>query len=80
MPSEQADEVAWEDMPPTLAPVFVQQLTAPPTILWRRGDGDDIARLEDELLVDGRGVVVQRLYYNDCQLQKTPAAPTLCSP
>ena len=64
MPSEQADEVAWEDMPPTLAPVFVQQLTAPPTILWRRGDGDDIARLEVELFVDSRSVVIQRL---DCK-------------
>ena len=63
MPSEQTDEVAWEDMPPTLAPVFVQQLTAPPTILWRRGDGDDIARLEVELLLDRRLVVVHRL---DC--------------
>ena len=80
MPSEQTDEVAWEDMPPTLAPVFVQQLTAPPTILWRRGDGDDIARLEVELLVNSRSVVVQRLHCNDCQLPKTLIAPTLGSP
>ena len=59
--SEQANEIAREDVTARHSPRLVQQLSAPPAVLGRRGDSDDIPLLEIELLVDRRGIVVQRL-------------------
>ena len=59
--SEEAHEVAREDVSSGLPPALVEELAAPPSVFGRRGDGDDIALLEVELLVDRRAVVVHRL-------------------
>lgn len=67
---EQADEVAREDVLPGLPPRLVQELAAPPAVLGRRGDGDDVSLLEVEFFVDGRPVVVHRLHYKP---QGTPS-------
>ena len=59
--SEQADEVAREDVPSGLPPRLVQKLSAPPAVLGRRGNGDDVSFLEVEFLVNCRPIVVHRL-------------------
>ena len=59
--SEEAHEVAREDVSPGLPPALVEQLAAPPPVFGRRGDSDDIALLEVKLLVDRRAVVVHSL-------------------
>lgn len=56
------DKVAREDVPAWHAPILVEQLAAPPPVLGRGGDGDDIIRLEIELFWDRRGIVVKCPY------------------
>ncbi|KXN93104.1 hypothetical protein AN958_00028 [Leucoagaricus sp. SymC.cos] len=43
-----------------LPPLFIQQLSTPPSILRRRGNSDDIIRLEIKLLVYRGLIVIQR--------------------
>ena len=61
--SEEADEVAREDVPAGLSPRLVEELAGPPAVLGRRSDGDDVALLEVELFLNRRAVVVHRLDY-----------------
>lgn len=51
--------VAGEDVAPGLPPLVVRQLTRPPAILARHDDSDDVARMEVELIVGCRLVVIQ---------------------
>jgi hypothetical protein len=56
-------KVAREYVPAWHAPILVEQLAAPPPVLGRSGDSDDIVRLEIELFRNRRGVVVKCPYY-----------------
>lgn len=60
--SEQTDEIAREDVPAPLAPGLVEEFAGPPAVLGCGCDGDDIVRLEVELLVNRGIVVVQRFH------------------
>lgn len=57
--SKQMHKVAREDMPARHTAIFIQQLAAPPPVLGRSGDGDDIVRLEIKLFRYCRRVVVK---------------------
>ena len=61
--SEQDNEIAREEVLAGLPPLVVLELARPPAVLWRRGDSDDVAFLEVELLVRRTAVAIQRL---DC--------------
>lgn len=55
---EQANEIAREHIPALLPARLVEQFPAPPPILGRSCDSNNIARLEVELFVDSRRVVI----------------------
>ena len=59
---EQANKIAREYISSSLSTVFVEQFTAPPTIVRGGRDSYDISGLEVELFLDRSRIIIQRFH------------------